>query len=274
MSSHDTLPQIGAHCSLPSCSLNDFLPIRCTCHQLFCKDHISPDVHHCPSLQAAPSTIGSALKLQRCAAQSCNKPSLESFVADPSDTTNRSPALCSGCKQAFCAEHRDPSSHSCAPFHDADSGHVPEKNAAAKALLAKHFGTDAANATAHAGSSAPKPSSRKEAQQRQLAVIKMRVKAQPGNPKDTPASVPMNQRLHVRVSPAGVPSSERIFWFPKTIGTGKALDLLAAQFKLTISDSQPLKLLLRQSDHEVNTLRTDQLLADQVPDGACLHLVR
>ena len=105
MSSQHPLPQIGAHCSLSSCSLNDFLPIRCTCQQLFCRDHISPDIHHCPLLRAAPPTASSSPQLLRCAAQSCNKPSLESWIAQPSDTTNRSPALCSGCKRAFCAEY-------------------------------------------------------------------------------------------------------------------------------------------------------------------------
>ena len=111
--------------------------------------------------------------------------------------------------------HRDPNSHSCAPIHDDTVEPVPEKNAVAKALLAKHFGPDTATAAARTRSSVSKASSRKEAQQRQLAVMKMRHNAQPGNPKDTPASVPLDQRLHVKVSRVGVPSSERIFWFPK-----------------------------------------------------------
>ena len=65
MSSQHPLPQIGAHCSLSSCSLNDFLPIRCTCQQLFCRDHISPDIHHCPLLRAAPPTASSSPQLDR-----------------------------------------------------------------------------------------------------------------------------------------------------------------------------------------------------------------
>ena len=100
-----SLPAVGAHCALPSCNLNDFLPIRCRCQQLFCREHVAPDVHDCPLQRATPtSSDAPALKLQRCAAQGCNKPSLESFIANPTDTTNRSPAVCQACTQAFCAQ--------------------------------------------------------------------------------------------------------------------------------------------------------------------------
>ncbi|KAI1788438.1 hypothetical protein LXA43DRAFT_637932 [Ganoderma leucocontextum] len=273
MSSDNSLPQIGARCSLPSCSLNDFLPIRCGCQQLYCRDHIPPDLHHCP-LQASSHPNGPALKLQRCAAQTCNKPSLESFITESAHTANRVPAVCVGCGQAFCAEHRSPISHDCMHPLDVTTTPVSDKNAAAKALLAKHFGVDAASSTARPGPSASRTSARKEAQQRQLAVMKMRHTAQPGNPKDTPASVPLEQRLHVKVTQADLPSSERTFWFPKTIGTGRALDMLATHFNLTISDSKPLTLLSTQADTVASALRTDQPLADQIPDGASLVLSR
>lgn len=106
------LPSVGAHCSLPSCNLNDFLPIRCKCEQLFCRDHIAPDVHSCPAQQPAPGTETASFKLQRCAAQGCNKPSLESFIANSTDTTNRSPAVCIGCSQAYCAQYVLPAARS------------------------------------------------------------------------------------------------------------------------------------------------------------------
>lgn len=106
MSASLGLPAIGAHCALPSCNLNDFLPIRCKCGQLYCTDHIPPHLHHCPLQHSTTlSTARPALNVQRCAAQDCTKPSLESFIANPSDTTNRSPAVCSGCTQAFCAQY-------------------------------------------------------------------------------------------------------------------------------------------------------------------------
>ncbi|KAI0710459.1 hypothetical protein C8T65DRAFT_829639 [Cerioporus squamosus] len=269
------LPSVGAHCSLPSCNLNDFLPIRCQCQQLFCRDHIAADVHHCPAQQATQNTDTPSSKLQRCAAQGCNKPSLESFIATPTDTTNRSPAVCSGCSQAYCAQHREPSSHACTPPPGTSVQPMIEKNATAKALLAKHFGSTTSGDTSSTRTSTAKPvNPKKEAQQRQIAAMKMRHKAQPGDPKDTAASVPMDQRLHLKVSRAGVAGSESIYWFKKTIVTGRALDLLATHFKMTISDTQPLNLLFADGEAAGTALRTDQTLGVQVQDGSSLTLSR
>ena len=101
-----SLPSVGAHCAISSCHLNDFLPIRCKCQAVFCKDHIAADAHDCPLALATRQEPGeaSSMKLLRCAAQTCNKPSLESYILNTTDTANRTPALCSGCHQAFCAE--------------------------------------------------------------------------------------------------------------------------------------------------------------------------
>ncbi|KAI0654704.1 hypothetical protein C8Q70DRAFT_1024732 [Cubamyces menziesii] len=263
--------EIGAHCALPSCNLNDFLPIRCKCDQLFCRDHVFPDAHSCPLLAQTQTTSEPYIKLQRCAAPSCNKPSLEAYVANAEDTLDRSPALCPGCKQAYCAQHREPKSHSCSPPEPSEP--APQKNAAAKALLAKHFG---ASSDSGSGSSNTRPSNPKKlAQQRQIAVMKMRHKAKPLDPKDSTGSVPMDQRLHVFVRQEGQDkASERVFWLRKTTWTGRALDMLASQFKLVISDTQPLKLLYINDEGTMIALRTDQPLADQIPDGAALSLSR
>lgn len=117
------IPAIGAHCSLERCNVNDFLPIKCRCDRLFCKDHISPESHSCPVLSNA-STLEPqqfSQKLQRCAAQGCAKPSLEAFVAQSSDKEGRTPALCPRCTQAFCARYAPPlygrcTVHSIAPI--------------------------------------------------------------------------------------------------------------------------------------------------------------
>ena len=101
---------IGAHCALETCNVNDFLPIRCKCDRLFCKDHISPEMHVCTTLHTEdkPTASTSVHKLQRCAADKCNKPSLEAFVADNFDTAGRTPAVCERCKQSFCATYVPP----------------------------------------------------------------------------------------------------------------------------------------------------------------------
>ncbi|KAI0668569.1 hypothetical protein C8Q78DRAFT_1047829 [Trametes maxima] len=267
------LVQVGAPCALPSCSLNDFLPIRCKCDKLFCRDHISPEGHRCPLLAQLPNTNGPSLKLQRCAVSSCNKPSLEGYIANAGATTQRSPALCPGCQQAFCAEHRDSKAHACAPLPPA--GEPVQKNAAAKALLSKHFGSTSTRTSTSASHPAPTSNPKKLAQQRQLAVMKMRHKAKPADPKDTAASVPVNQRLHIKVRRAEDDlTSEQILWFRKTIWAGRALDALGSLFKMTISDTQPLNLLYNDADGTTVVLKTDQALADQIPDGASLALSR
>ena len=101
------LPTIGAHCSLERCNVNDFLPIKCRCERVFCKDHISPDSHLCPLVDASLSAVPTAPaeKLQRCAAKECNKPSLEAFMANKSGIEGRTPALCPQCRKAFCARY-------------------------------------------------------------------------------------------------------------------------------------------------------------------------
>lgn len=102
------IPSVGAHCALPSCNVNDFLPIKCTCEQVFCRAHISPDLHACPSLDAhsnfqPDSSSDPSKRLQRCAFETCNKPSLESFLSSETrEDSSRSPAVCSRCSKAFC----------------------------------------------------------------------------------------------------------------------------------------------------------------------------
>ncbi|KAI0831800.1 hypothetical protein BC628DRAFT_1407410 [Trametes gibbosa] len=267
---------IGAHCALSSCNLNDFLPIRCKCDRLYCRDHIQPDAHACPVLvqHPQPDAGPSFPKLQQCADKSCTKPSLEAYIADAEDTTDRSPALCRGCGQAFCAEHREPKTHSCSPPEPATP--APQKNAAAKALLAKHFGSSSSATSGMAARpSLPTSNPKKIEQQRKLAIMKMRHMAKPVDPKDTTTAVPIDERLHVKVRRAGADSAlEQVLWFRKSVWTGRAVDMLASQFKMTISDSQPLKLLYINDEGISVVLRTDLALADQIHDGASICLSR
>lgn len=98
------LDPIGAHCSLSSCNELDFLPIQCRCTKYFCRHHITPESHSCPVDPAALNLSRAPFeKLQRCAVEKCGKPTLESFIAIPSDDQGRSPAVCV-CQKSFCAE--------------------------------------------------------------------------------------------------------------------------------------------------------------------------
>lgn len=88
------LPQIGAHCSLPSCNVLDFLPMVCQCKASFCSQHISPDFHACRAVHTNNNSTTSVLPLTRCAFEGCQKPSLPAY----------NETGCSVCHKSFCAE--------------------------------------------------------------------------------------------------------------------------------------------------------------------------
>ncbi|KAI0262970.1 hypothetical protein BC834DRAFT_828183 [Gloeopeniophorella convolvens] len=263
------LAPIGAHCALPSCHTLDLLPIRCRCDRQFCKDHIFPDRHDCPvdPSQTLRDASPALQKLQRCAFASCNKPSLDSFVGDAAGEEGRVTALCLRCKLGFCASHRDAAQHAC-PVPDPVA---PQRNEAAHALLAKHFPGSGATVPASKPMSAPARKAptdpKKLAQFQKVELMRMRHRAVPIDPKDKPGSVGVDQRLHVKVSGADSNAAEKVFWARKSMGTGKALDLLAGHFNTRTTG--PLRLSRRSGGdpEELTVLETDKLLSEQVEDG-------
>ncbi|CAL1703776.1 unnamed protein product [Somion occarium] len=276
-------PEIGAHCALASCNLNDFLPIKCRCEQLYCRDHISPESHSCPAIQTAGTDLNnlsvpsSTEKLERCAASGCNKPSLEAFVSESSraDASGRKAAVCPRCKEAFCATHREASAHACKAEDPAASS--TSKNAAARALLEKHFpsissGSTLLNSKANSRitSASKTPLNPKKADHmRKVQVMKMRHKAQPGDPRDKGKYVAMDDKIHLHVS-VNNSDNEGSFWFRKTISTGKALDLLVSHFT-AIDYEKPS--LVRYTDGDPGILRNDKTLGEQLTDGDNIGLI-
>ena len=94
---------------------------------------------------------------------------------------------------------------------------------------------------------------KKRAQLQQVELMRMRHRAVPADPKDKPGSVGVDQRLHVKASCRGESEGvEKIFWFRKvtflfcpaspdcpltsprtqSVGTGRALDILARHFNV------------------------------------------
>lgn len=138
-----------------------------------------------------------------------------------------------------------------------------------------------------------------------MEVMKMRHRAVCGDPKDKTASLPPDQRLHVKIH---LKDADKVFWFRKVRGcqrlraiqsfqllknviTGRALDLLVNQLGLTFPEStevrlphhrntivysmqlQPLKLCsISLENGESISLQNDQLLASQVEDGSLLAI--
>lgn len=92
---------------------------------------------------------------------------------------------------------------------------------------------------------------KKFAQWQKMDLMKMRHRAAPGDPKDKGTSPPPIERIHVKIL---TEQDERIFWFhkvrlsrstqckwsksSKTIITGRALDLLVAQLRLSFPANQ------------------------------------
>ncbi|KZT66182.1 hypothetical protein DAEQUDRAFT_768213 [Daedalea quercina L-15889] len=248
----DAVPAIGAHCALPSCNLNDFLPIRCACGLLFCRDHAAPDKHAC-SVVEDRITVGEERATparEKCAKAGCERPSLESAVrGEDRAGEGRKPARCAGCGGCFCAYHRDPTSHSCSPTTPAA---VPPKNEKARKLLAQNFPS--------ASASAPKPAARgKKPANKQIALMQMRRRAQPADHKDDRPSVdvPVGERLHVEVEVeeglvrGGTAGGQKVFWFRK-----------------------PLQLVKVAAGGDVVPLRNDAPLAEQLEDTDTIRLAR
>jgi len=101
----------------------------------------------------------------------------------------------------------------------------------------------------------------------------MRHRAVPADPKDKPGSVGVDQRLHVKVRCNGdCKGVEKVFWFRKSVGTGRALDMLARHFN--VRTTGPLFLYRRNMTNqgELVLLETDQLLMEQTEDGCELVL--
>jgi len=101
-----------------------------------------------------------------------------------------------------------------------------------------------------------------------MEVMKMRHRAIPGDPKDKAASLSPDQRLHVKV--LVTEQDERIFWFRKTVVTGRALDLLVVQLKLHFPGNQAVMLCKLNGEEDPIPLQNDQLLVNQVEDGSLL----
>lgn len=164
----------------------------------------------------------------------------------------------------YSYRHRDASQHAC-PVPEPVAA---PKNQAAHALLAKHFSSGGPTAKSSNNNRPPPPSApskrkvptdpKKLAQLQKVEFIKMRHRAVPADPsRDKPGSIGIDHRLHVRVSHESDPEGvQKILWFRKvsrsrtlnllfffslstqkslqnkTVGTGRALDILARHFNV------------------------------------------
>jgi hypothetical protein len=99
------LPIIGSHCSLSSCNELDLLPIRCRCDKAFCRFHISPETHDCPSQTRLSNVATTPTGLRRCAREHCSKPALDVSTPSPLDSLEPDNIGCPQCHLSFCVKY-------------------------------------------------------------------------------------------------------------------------------------------------------------------------
>ncbi|EIW85288.1 hypothetical protein CONPUDRAFT_49136 [Coniophora puteana RWD-64-598 SS2] len=210
---------VGTHCSVPSCNTLDFLPIRCRCDRNFCTIHAPADVHQCTFVWHSAPDPESSIKRERCAAPSCNKPTLGSSGPHGGELSS---GASNSCRLSFCVDHRHPDTHSCSALA------APQKLAQEKevSIHVKHH-TSASAANARLPPSVTRSSSKlssdpkKAAMIRKVALMKLRHRAVPADPKDSASTVPLDQRLHVTLKYEPIESStqgskaDKIVWFRK-----------------------------------------------------------
>ncbi|EFP86032.1 hypothetical protein PGT21_015720 [Puccinia graminis f. sp. tritici] len=121
------LEEWGAHCSLPSCNLLDFLPLKCPeCHKTFCSSHYKPSLvssdldHLCeplvlktkekenlPKPTRIPNSLG-ANQTKKCSYIKCK-------------TLMLAPISCPHCQLTYCPSHRLEQDHLCQSFTSSSS---------------------------------------------------------------------------------------------------------------------------------------------------------
>jgi len=80
--------------------------------------------------------------------------------------------------------------------------------------------------------------------------------------------------VHVKV--ALDDNTEKVFWVRKSLGTGRVLDLLASQLKLSSSDASPLELLkvTGPNPEDRAKCRNDQVFSSAVEDASTVVISR
>ncbi|XP_047629519.1 AN1-type zinc finger protein 2B isoform X3 [Phacochoerus africanus] len=131
-------PDLGAHCSEPSCQRLDFLPLKCdACSGIFCADHVAYAQHHCASayqkdiqvpvcpLCNVPVPVARGEPPDRAVGEHIDR----DCRSDPAQQkrkifTNRCERsgcrqremmklTCERCGRNFCIKHRHPLDHDC-----------------------------------------------------------------------------------------------------------------------------------------------------------------
>lgn len=130
-------PHLGEHCSVTSCKILDFLPIKCdACSKTFCGDHFSYQSHSCAHRHANdvqvpvcpmcscpvsgfkpgdPPDIAVSQHLDNMCKNSGKKVYANRCSARTCKNKEIVPIRCGQCRRNFCLKHRHPVDHECRP---------------------------------------------------------------------------------------------------------------------------------------------------------------
>nr|CAH8847911.1 unnamed protein product [Trichobilharzia regenti] len=135
-------PNLGENCSVSTCRMLDFLPLRCSgCHGVFCKDHYLYDNHNCKSpdiknkqvpvcplcgaiVPLRPGELPDVQVGNHIDAACRSKPALElkgklfsnACCMPRCKKKELIPFTCDRCKLNFCVSHRNELDHACKGF--------------------------------------------------------------------------------------------------------------------------------------------------------------
>ncbi|XP_054715859.1 AN1-type zinc finger protein 2A-like [Uloborus diversus] len=150
-------PDLGKHCSVTTCNMLDFLPMKCdACSEIFCKDHFNYLNHSCKNAykkdvqvpvcplcnnpvpskrgeqpdiavgqhidrdcQADPAIAQRKIYTNKCFVKGCRQKEVIKIT-------------CDSCKKTYCLTHRHPSDHKCQ-----EQKPMPAAQAAGAAAIAR-----------------------------------------------------------------------------------------------------------------------------------------
>ncbi|GAA5859968.1 hypothetical protein JCM8547_003038 [Rhodosporidiobolus lusitaniae] len=261
---------VGTSCALPSCSIVDFLPLRCpSCSLLFCRTHgASPSAHLCSSASVASLTLDEA---ERTAGERAG-PELRELLPDPKRHKREEKEMIEEEKEKKEKQRE-----------------ALEKLKASLEAQKKKGGTASSSSSSAPSSAGGTGTTTQKKVSPALALMKLKQRAKPADPKHVKreGDVPMLERVYLTVQlQEGEKLSEekgvQEVWVAKTITAGKALDLFAALFKLnnqnnTTSDpSKLLSLALPPSSpsNSPSRLILSDPLSSQVQNGGTILLLK
>eukprot|EP00050_Salpingoeca_kvevrii_P019981 m.92781 g.92781 ORF g.92781 m.92781 type:complete len:249 (+) comp8662_c0_seq1:33-779(+) len=244
---------VGEHCGAPGCGRLDFLPISCPgCGVLFCKDHARCEAHGCPTpLETA--TLPADVDSVSAEGTSCTVPSCSA--------RGHVVAVCLGCANAFCLQHRHAADHDC-PVWLAEQARVQAAAARQQANEEAH-----AQAIARVQEETAKRAAKKKGTAAKVALMKLKGSATGDR------SVPAAKRVYLSIWAPGKTSPAPLF-FSEDWTLGKLVDKAVIALAIASTHGRPRPYPDEAASEALNTDETIKaaIAQDALANGGTLWL--